>query len=403
MNDQSDQTIWGNRFDELYSYIQSQNFKGYDPYDGLMGIIQPNIVGTRIARFWMQFMKRFPLNVRSLLRIPKMKNSKAMALLLEALISYDEQWPQNPHESDIRFLFEWLQANRCKGFAGDCWGYPFQWYSKDLLMPPHTPSVVVTAFVGKAMLRYYEMTKSQKALESLKKIIVFFQEEIPTHHDHSGICFSYTPFRKDCIYNANMLVAELLICMGDICHNSGWLELGEMATRFVLNKQQEQGFWNYSLDPKTGTEKPQIDFHQGFILESLYYIRKKRYIAGLDHALESGAHFYKKNQFTSLGQSKWRWPKSWPVDIHHQAQGIITFALLSKTEPYYMPVAKKIAAYTLRVMENHNGSYCYQKWPLLTNRISYMRWGQAWMLKALGSLIHSHHQIETFKTLRAKQ
>jgi hypothetical protein len=398
MIDRSDQTVWRDHFDALHSYIQSQNFRGYDPYDGLMGIIQPNLVGARLARFWMQFMKRFPLNLRSLLRIPKMRNPKAMALFLQALIDYDDQWPQNPLKSDIQFLFEWLQANRCNGFSGDCWGYPFQWYSKDLLMPPNTPSVVVTAFAGKAILRYYEMTQSQRALESLKNIILFFQKEIPTHHDQSGICFSYTPFRKDCIYNANMLVAELLIRMGDICNHSRWLELGKMATRFVLSKQKERGFWNYSLDPKTGIEKPQIDFHQGFILESLYQIKNTTYIAGLDQALETGARFYKNNQFNMFGQSKWRWPKSWPVDIHHQAQGIITFSLLSKDEPYYMPVAKKIAAYTLRVMRSQTGYY-YQKWPVLMNRIPYMRWGQAWMLKALGTLVY---RTKPLKTLRAE-
>ena len=38
-------------------------------------------------------------------------------------------------------------------------------------------------------------------------------------------------------------------------------------------------------------------------------------------------------------------------------------------------------------MFDKKGFFYYQQWPFITNRISYMRWSQAWMFLALSSLI----------------
>ena len=38
-------------------------------------------------------------------------------------------------------------------------------------------------------------------------------------------------------------------------------------------------------------------------------------------------------------------------------------------------------------MQDPSGFFYFQKWPLLTNKISYMRWSQAWMSLALATII----------------
>jgi hypothetical protein len=38
-------------------------------------------------------------------------------------------------------------------------------------------------------------------------------------------------------------------------------------------------------------------------------------------------------------------------------------------------------------MQDKKGYFYYQKFPFFTNKISYMRWGQAWMLLAISSLL----------------
>ena len=48
--------------------------------------------------------------------------------------------------------------------------------------------------------------------------------------------------------------------------------------------------------------------------------------------------------------------------------------------------AEKIAKWTIENMQDEKGYFYYQKWPFLTNKIAYMRWGQAWMMLALSTL-----------------
>jgi len=104
-------------------------------------------------------------------------------------------------------------------------------------------------------------------------------------------------------------------------------------------------------------------------------------------AIEKGLSFYKKKQFLPSGQSLWRLPKKWPVEIHNQAQGIITFSLLESYHPDYSAFAKTIAHWTIHNMQDPSGFFYYRKYPWFTNKIPFIRWSQAWMLLALSELM----------------
>ena len=80
------------------------------------------------------------------------------------------------------------------------------------------------------------------------------------------------------------------------------------------------------------------------------------------------------------------------MEIHNQAQGIITFAKLRDFDRSYLKFAQRIAEWTIENMRDGKGYFHYQKHRLYTNRIPYMRWAQAWMLAALTLLrAHSDH------------
>jgi hypothetical protein len=113
-------------------------------------------------------------------------------------------------------------------------------------------------------------------------------------------------------------------------------------------------------------------------------------------SITKGVEFYKNEQFFPNGRSMWRLPKKWPVDIHNQAQGIITLSLLKDYHPEYLNFSKTIARWTIENMQDKIGYFYYRKYPLFTNKISYIRWSQAWMLLALSELflISADHSIE---------
>ena len=155
---------------------------------------------------------------------------------------------------------------------------------------------------------------------------------------------------------------------------------------FTMAHQNSDGSWYYSFDIVTGQPKKQIDFHQGYILETIKRIcdYSEIDINKYDDQIKSGLSFYRKNQFSDEGVSYWRLPNVWPVDIHNQSQGIITFSLFQDYDPEYLYFASRIAEWTIENMQNSDdGHFYYQKWPLITNKISYMRWNQAWMMLAL--------------------
>ena len=77
---------------KLKTYCEKENFKGWDPYDGLNSkIFQATpIKNWDIARLiWIQGFKRSPINFRKLFLVEKQYNSKGIALLSK------ESFPKN--------------------------------------------------------------------------------------------------------------------------------------------------------------------------------------------------------------------------------------------------------------------------------------------------------------------
>ena len=89
----------------------------------------------------------------------------------------------------------------------------------------------------------------------------------------------------------------------------------------------------------------------------------------------------------------------YPVDIHSCSQGIITFYELSDFNNKYLDLANKIALWTIKNMQDTNGYFYYRLYKSgYMSKIPFIRWGQAWMLRALSYLIISVHSIP-FQTL----
>jgi rhamnogalacturonyl hydrolase YesR len=163
---------------------------------------------------------------------------------------------------------------------------------------------------------------------------------------------------------------------------------------FVISRQKEDGRWNYSLDLETNREREQIDFHQGFVLESISNIadRIQEKNESWGNSVRKGLEFYRNKQFFQNGRSVWRYPREFPIDIHNQSQGIITFSRLSSFDPGYLDFAGIIASWTIKMMQSQKGYFYYRLNKRFPNRIPYIRWSQAWMLLALTFLLSGSQQ-----------
>jgi len=370
---------------KLEKYLASENFKGYDPYDTLNSWFPFHWFGNYISAIATQFQKRNQINIRPLLGIKKEINPKAFGLFLHAYSKLYIKTGNKDYLKKTDYFFNWLKDNYSHGYSGYCWGYNFPWANPQQYKPSYTPSSVVTGFICKGLSKYLEVTNRNDIKDIILSASKFILHDIPITEDENGICFSYTPLKRDLCFNSSLLAAEILVRAYLINAKKGLRDKAIRAVDWVISHQKNDGHWNYSIDIKTGTEREQLDFHQGYLLDSIFEIKKMLKIENenWERSIKKGLIFYRNSQFTNNGISYWRFPKKWPVEIHNQSQGIITFLKLSDYDEDYKRFAEIIANWTIKNMQDNVGYFYYQKYPLYKNKISYIRWSNAWMFLAL--------------------
>ena len=328
-----------------------------------------------------QFGKFTPINIRGLLGVLKSYNPKALGLISESYLILYEAEEKKEYLKKAEKLIGLLEKLRAPGFEEYAWGYNFPWANRNFYLPAFQPSVVVSSTIGRMLYRHYIVTGDEKSLEKLKSIGAFILKRLNRYETDEHLCFSYTPYDRTKIFNASLMGAEILSYIYLETKDDGIRKTVEKSARYVLDQQEKDGSWIYGYD-ESGRKITLYDFHQGFVLDSLGTIGKS---IGMDVSeyLKRGISFYKEKLFYPNGMSVYRYPKKYPVDIHNQAQGIITFA-----KHGYREFSEIIAGWTVKNMQDSKGYFYYQRWPFFVNKIPYMRWGQAWMMFALSDLIY---------------
>lgn len=99
-------------------------------------------------------------------------------------------------------------------------------------------------------------------------------------------------------------------------------------------------------------------------------------------AYDKGYEYLKNIQIDNQGIFFWRYPKKYPIDIHNQAQGILSLTINDKDDN--KEKLSIIIDYTINhFWKKKQHCFKYQKWSLFTNNISYIRWCNSWMLYVL--------------------
>lgn len=373
----------------LEKYIKTHGYKGYDPYDILNSPLRVLHLNRYISSVAIQISKRIPFNFRPFLTIKKDYNSKALGLLLKAYCQLYRLHPEVEFKKSADEILQILLNLQSKNYSGACWGYNFDWSTPGSYLPAYTPSVVVTSFVVDGLNEYREVFKNEEVKELILSSTEYVIKDLKLRDNGKGLYIPYTHISTGLCYNASLLGAEILIKAFRINGNEEFKDIALKVAQTVLEKQKEDGHWKYSLNLNSGVERDQVDFHQGFVLVSLHNILKYSGISKhseYESALKKGLRYYIERQFDKNGRAFYRLPKKFPADIHHQAQGIITCAALREYDDRALKYANLIAEWTINNMQAREGYFYYRKYRWLTNKIAFMRWGQAWMLLALTTL-----------------
>lgn len=372
----------------LQKYIEQENYRGWDPYDALSSPLfkLPFFKSNKLIRFGaQQLVKRFPFNLRPILLIPKGFNPVTLGLMLQGYtVIYESEKKISRKDETLKridYLLGQLERVQSKGFSGTCWGYDFDWEARHTKILAFKPTVVATGFITNALYICHSITGNEKAKEMLKSSTQFVLKDLNRIYDSGNnklFCFSYSPFDTQVVFNASMKGARILTQVYSITREKGLLEEAKNAIEFVVNKQNENGSWYYSM-AKSG--KFIDNYHTGYILDCLDEYRIHSKDSSYDENIRTGFEYYLTN-FMEKGIPKFYNNKTYPIDCTSAAQSILTLTRFGRRDR-----ALEVADFMINNMQNKDGYFYFRNYGSKINKTSFMRWSNAWMFAALSRLL----------------
>jgi hypothetical protein len=367
---------------KLLVYCQANEWAGYDPYDALNSRLFAAVpmLDRRIPRLVLtQTLKRLPVNVRPLLAIPKTQNPKALALFLSAFIKLHRIGMKDQQEL-IAFMIQRLGALRSAGNAYSCWGYSFPWQTRTIVVPSGAPNLVCTTFVANALFDAYDHCPDSQCLNMALSAAEYVLNEL-YWTEGSAASFSYPlPSLRSEVHNANFLAAALLGRAYSHTSDNKFLLPALQVARCSAAKQQADGSWYYG---EAASQRWIDNFHTGYNLCALRDLSSHAATTEFGDVIRRGFEFYHRHFFVADGSVRYFHDRTYPIDIHSVAQSIITLLTFKDVDPGNLPLARSVLDWAITHMWDDRGFFYYRVLRSHTNRISYMRWSQAWMLLAM--------------------
>jgi hypothetical protein len=374
-------------FRKLLAYCRQNDWAGYDPYDALNSELLRSfpILNSRIPRILVtQALKMSPVNLRGLLGIPKTQNPKALALFLSSFVSLSSE--QVPDRKDlINGMIRLIAAKRSPGIVSYwCWGYSFPWQTRKEVVPAGAPNLVCTTFVASALLDAYEHTGDPTSLEMAVSAAEYIVDKL-YWTGNSVASFSYPqPGVPSQTHNANFLAADLLCRVYKHTAEEKFLGPAMSVARCSVSKQNADGSWKYG---EVQSQEWIDNFHSGYNLCALQSIGRSLETVEFDSSVRRGFAFYRDHFFREDGAARYFHNRTYPIDIHCVAQGIITLLALKELDGGSVPLAHSVLQFALDQMWDDRGFFYYRVLPVGKIRTPYMRWSQGWMLLAMTRLL----------------
>jgi len=364
--------------DRMETYIQKQDFRGWDPYDGLMAPYWnwPLLkTSSRLRWAWQQAVKRCPINVRPALGVRKGRNPVTLALFVQGLVYRDMIEPSDDRRTIVTRIVDELNEMITPGWSGACWGYDFAWESRYATRPPGYPTVVATGFVVNALYSVYRQWGIPLAKELIAGAAVFVKNDLNRTHDNRGFCWSYSPCDDRAVINATMKGARICAQAFDLGAGAEFAKLAEATTSYVATRQGDDGSWPYSAnDDRTWVDH----FHTGYVLECMNSVIGLCGLEWLEPKMKRGLEFYIDSFFEHQVVPRYYADSLYPIDATACAQAIITLLTFGMRER-----AASVADWSIDNLCRLDGCVYYQVHKRWTNRQIFMRWSVAWMYVAL--------------------
>lgn len=385
-----------NSFLSLKIYCEKEQFKGWDPYDGLNSKVfqaLPFLKKSAICRLVViQSFKRCPVNLRRVALVPKEYNAKGIGLFLSGYcnlyeaVKKHQEWQKflgTPIaiKKQIEELADLLISLKSEGYSGACWGYNFDWQARRLfLFPKNTPTVVATNFCVTALMEAFEITNNRHYLEVALTAADFVVKDLHRTPYKEGFLFSYSPLKgNDTVFNASLLGAKLLTYCYHYTHKEEYRELAEQSIKACCAGQKADGAWVYGMLP---VQSWVDSFHTGYNLNALIAYQELTGDTKYNGYIEKGFDYYINHFFEKKQIPKYYDNRIYPIDIHCPGQLIVTLHRLHQFKKHE-ELADNVLNWTIKNMQDKKGYFYYQLKKGISSKIPYMRWSNAFMFHAL--------------------
>ena len=370
----------------LDSWLVRNEFRGYDPFDGLNAWLRPLAVGRLGKQLLQQGVRRFPVNLRPLLGIRPAPSSKGYAYLARGYLKMHRHTGEQAYLDKAVTCLEWLKTNASRKYGGMSWGNHFDYQSRVFYLPKGTPTIVWVSLIGQAFVDAWETTGRSDFFGVAREACEFIMTGLERRPDGQGVCLSYIPGQYRSVHNANMLGAALLARVSKHTGDTAMGDVARDAVNYTVGAQLPSGAWWYGESANLHWVD---NFHTGYVLDSLWCYFEAT--GDLTHraAFDKGADYFIANFFLKDGTPKYYADRVWPIDIQCASQAIETLTTLGRVrnDRSLRDLACKVARWTVERMQDRSGYFYFQRLRFMVNRTPTLHWGQATMLHALACLL----------------
>ena len=302
-------------------------------------------------------------------------------------------------EKAVHFLSE-LRASHCRDFKEFCWGYPFDWVTRNGTIKEQTPLITTTPYVYEAFLQVYELDSQdewKRILASTARHASVDIKDFRTSETASSC--SYTPFDGGGVINAAAYRAFLLTSASRVFSNDDYWRIAERNLNFVLESQNQDGSWYYAVD---GVRDFIDHYHTCFVMKALAKIHALTGHQACLEALSRGVKYYLENLFDQDGLPK---PFSkaprltvYKRELYDCAECINLCLLLRDRFPRLQTTLETIVEHVLEVWVKRDGSFRSRKLHLGWDNVPMHRWGQSQMFRSLAFYLYEARRVNDNKS-----
>ncbi len=372
----------------LSGWLDKNDYSAYDTFDGLNArFLRPLTFETKFLRqVLQQGVRRFPINVRPLLGISKSRSSKGMGFIAKGFLRMHEATGDTTWRRKAESALQWLIDNHVQGLSGACWGNHFDYQSRSFYMPKDTPTIVWTSLIGHAFLDAYDLYKTDRYLQVAVSACEHIVHDIERFVEGDAVCIGYVPIpgTNKLVHNSSTLGGSLLARTFALTQIKTYRALAEQAMRYTANHQLADSSWYYG----EAQNLHWVDnFHTAYVLDCFKYYSEGTGDYQFQSKLLNGYEYWKKTFFLLDGTPRYYNTKTLPLDIQCCSQAIDTLVFFSNLDNDSLPLAVRVAQWTIDNMQDSSGYFYYRRYSKsVVNKTPTLHWGQATMLSALAGL-----------------